>query len=620
MNPEMARYVELFLAESREHLTAAHALQDPSLPAKPHDRSRWREFMRHVHSIKGMAAAMHFPPIVTLTHAAEELAERLAAGSDPDLSRHLALVEECLACLGGMLDAIERGQDPATPLADALAGALRAGSRPLRHEPGPDLPAEAAAAPVSAALPVRHWQVELRWGAGGPAVQQTVALITELGRLARIVRASPPTLDPGRPGGRLSLVVASADPPAALQARLATLPGSDAVSIEPAPGPVMPALSSTATGGWLRVPAARFDALLECALDLKREQGRAAARLPAGADPARQHLGRAETRLRELCGALLELRLVPFESVAARLRQAVHALARELGKHVRFELSGGQVGMDRGVLEELIDPLLQALRNAVDHGVEPPEERRAAGKPPRGTLRVALAREGERLHLSVTDDGRGMCPAILRRAAVDLGVFAAEDAAQLTDEEALLLATLPRLTTRPSADHISGRGVGLDVVRTRVEALGGFVELRSRRGLGCELHLHVPVRRALIPALIVRAGPRLVAIPVEAVDHCLDTDGIECSAAGGSATVVRLSERLGLDAAHTPGPGARRLVLRGDPRSPCLLVDEVLGRREVMAQPLGAPLAALRVYTGAALLEDGSIALLLDPVACVGRG
>jgi two-component system chemotaxis sensor kinase CheA len=360
--------------------------------------------------------------------------------------------------------------------------------------------------------------------------------------------------------------------------------------------------------------------MLECALDLKREQARAVARLTPGSGAARHHLVRADVRLRELCGSLMELRLVPFESVAGRLRQAVHALARELGKQVRFELSGGQVGMDRSLLDPLLDPLLQALRNAVDHGVEPPEERRAAGKHPRATVRVALACEGERVCISVSDDGRGMCPEALRRAAVDCGVFAAEDAAELTDEEALLLATLPRLTTRPAADHVSGRGVGLDVVRARVEGLGGFVEVRSRLGEGLELRLVTPLRRALIPVLLVRAGPGLFAIPVEAVDQCLEAGIARRGTPDAEPPPVPLVERLGLGSSPASPAGGRRLVLRGEAPRADLLVDEVLGRRDVAAQPLGAPLGALRIYTGAALLDDGSIALVVDPAVSVRHG
>jgi two-component system chemotaxis sensor kinase CheA len=216
-----------------------------------------------------------------------------------------------------------------------------------------------------------------------------------------------------------------------------------------------------------------------------------------------------------------------------------------------------------------------------------------------------------------------MQPETLRRAAVRRRVLSREDAADLTDDEVLRLTTLPRFTTRRDADHISGRGVGLDVVRERVESLGGFVDIRSEPGRGCEIRMSVPLRRALIRTLLVRCADELYAVPVDAVLKSIDLEGhsSSCPADKAHVELIRLRDRLALGATRpTPPTRARALVLASVEPPTALVVDEVIGRQDLVVQPLLAPLTHLREYSGAALLEDGSIAVVLDPPSLVRGG
>jgi two-component system chemotaxis sensor kinase CheA len=213
-----------------------------------------------------------------------------------------------------------------------------------------------------------------------------------------------------------------------------------------------------------------------------------------------------------------------------------------------------------------------------------------------------------------------MQPDALRRAAVRSRVLSQEDAADLTDDEVLLLTTLPRFTTRRDADHISGRGVGLDVVRERVESIGGFLELRSEPGRGCELRMSVPLRRALIRTLLVRCAEELYAVPVDAILKSIDLNDPTLTSAADQPRVelIRLRDRLKLGSPRpTPSTRARALLLASVEPSTALVVDEVIGRKDLVVQPLLAPLTSLREYSGAALLEDGSIAVVLDPQSLV---
>ena len=608
---DMSRYLDLFLAESREHLVAVHAIR-AELEHRAVDGDLWRRFMRHAHSIKGMAASMRFTSIVTLTHATEDLAERLATTEVDDARACLPLLDESLLCLGAMLDALERGDEATNPRVEQLAKALREGfgsvataAPPLStdsHEPQP-----VSAAPGSG---VGRWVLLLRLHRdGGGSASESVAILHAVGRIARVVVPGRPSLDPktGRFLGELRLILASERSGEVLREELSRLLGRQGFTLEPVPLPLIHKPADVDPPAWIRIRADRLDALVEGLLELKHVHGRLKTALPETDDAVHDHLDLAERRRRELYGAAMEMRLVPFESVAHRLREAVHELADELGKPVSFEINGGDVQMDRSILDRLLDPLVHALKNSLDHGIETPAERSRSGKPARASLRLGLLRDGERVRICVVDDGRGMRPDLLRQAAVQRGVLRVEQADALSDEEALYLTTLPRVTTRRSADHISGRGIGLDVVRQSVESLGGFVEIRSERDRGCTLLLSVPLRRALIRTLLVRCAGQTFALPIEAVVKTIDVEGPV-----DGLQLVYLNRRLGL----TGTSGAVRrsaLVLAGSEPPAALVVDEVTGRQDLVVQPLHAPLTNLRAYSGAALLEDGSIVLVLDP-------
>jgi two-component system chemotaxis sensor kinase CheA len=289
----------------------------------------------------------------------------------------------------------------------------------------------------------------------------------------------------------------------------------------------------------------------------------------------------------------------------------VTELARDLGKPVQLAIAGGDVLLDRRVLEALVDPLQHMLRNAVDHGIEPAGERARLGKPREGRLRIEIAPSGDRVELSVEDDGRGLDAAELKRVAVARGVIDAAAAAKLPDREILMLVTLPGFTTATAVTHVSGRGVGLDVVRSAVERLGGLVQIESRPGLGTCLRLCVPASLTLLQALVVRCAGELFALPLPVVERVLGRGDLREPLASAEV-VFPLASRLGLGPRDDDIRGCS-IVLRAAGRRIGVVVDEVLGRREIVLRPLQPPLSLLRHYAGAAVLEDGSIVLALDP-------
>jgi two-component system chemotaxis sensor kinase CheA len=615
-----SRYLGLFVAEAREHLAAAQ-----ELAARPDGlRGRaepLRDLLRHAHSVKGMAATMGYRPMATLAHAVEDLLAAWRRGNSVPEDEHAALVVDGLVCLERMVASAERGapvQDAETGdilrrLTEALAPLSGSGSDP--------------ASPVAAAPPtraVRHFRIEIALSPSAPSPPVQAAMILgRLGKLGKVLKSDPPAaaLRIGRVDGRVEALLETERSAEDVERELRSADAVASFRIEPVaaapPSPACPA----APASWTRVRSDLLDAVLERVLDLTFEQERLAPPLRAASDRAGAgRLDRCRALVRALHADVVEMRLVAFETVAHRLSRAVHDLSRRLGKPVRFEIEGRDVRMDRSMLEALEDPLLHMVRNAVDHGIEAPEARAAAGKEPSGRITLAVLRRADRILVALEDDGAGIDAKALRLAALERGLIGPAEAARLGEADSLMLATLPGFSTADTLTEVSGRGVGLDAARAGIEALGGRLEIRSSPGRGAVMRITLPPSLALVQTLLVRSGGELFAVPAASVERMLTLgdDGTPPDARphGVPAEVVRLDERLDLgpDATRRGRAGSALLCPAGE-RAMVLLVDEVLGRKEVVVKPLKAPLGLLREYSGATLLEDGSVVLVLDPAA-----
>jgi two-component system chemotaxis sensor kinase CheA len=300
----------------------------------------------------------------------------------------------------------------------------------------------------------------------------------------------------------------------------------------------------------------------------------------------------------------------------------VRELARELGKKVEFTIEGREVGLDRSLLEELVDPLLHLLRNALDHGLESPAERLATGKGETGSLRLRLERRSDAVLLSLEDDGRGMDPELIRRTARVRGLLEHERLERLDESELLMLVTLPGFSTAERLSSISGRGVGMDVVRTRIENLGGRLELRSRKGRGTSILLTLPLTISVVEAFLVEAAEHPYVVPVSSVQRTLELAPDEVQYRQGQPHLVLEDQAVPLFdlatllvAGAEPGPFDRPrplLLFRSGERDVALSVDVIRSRRELVVKPLGPPLELLPEFSGATVLDQGDVALILD--------
>lgn len=332
-----------------------------------------------------------------------------------------------------------------------------------------------------------------------------------------------------------------------------------------------------------------------------------------------------DRKLNELQGGILEVRMVPLGQIFDKLSRMVRKLTRELGKQVELEVRGSEVELDKLIVEELSDPLMHLIRNSFDHAIEPPEVRSAAGKPPAGRITLAAEQKGNHVVVSVSDDGAGIDERRVREVAVERGLATAEAVAQLSRRDALNLIFLPGFSTAREVTALSGRGVGMDVVKNNIGALSGIIDLQSGPGLGTRVEITLPVTLAIIRALVVAGGGSTYAVPLNSVLEILTVEPAELrtvelrevlSLRGATLPLVRLGRFLGADRPAPPGPLFVVVVGLAQERLG-LAVDGLIGQQDIVVKPLGRALAGVRGISGATDLGNRHTVLVLDVGAII---
>ncbi|MGA7343782.1 MAG: chemotaxis protein CheA, partial [Terracidiphilus sp.] len=330
----------------------------------------------------------------------------------------------------------------------------------------------------------------------------------------------------------------------------------------------------------------------------------------------------------DLRESVMKARMQPVSNIFSKMPRIVRDVSQSLGRRVRLVMEGQETELDKSLLEAIKDPLTHAVRNSLDHGIEPPEEREAAGKDPEGTLKLRAVQEGSHVVIEVLDDGAGIAVEKVRAKAIERGVITPERAAALTERELLQLIFLPGFSTAAKVTNVSGRGVGMDVVRTNVERIGGKVEIDSRAGKGTTLRLRIPLTLAIIPALIVRSLEQSFALPQGALSELVHIPAERAATAIEwiqNAPLYRLRGRLlplvFLDGLLMPGRECKLAtdrdnfiaVLDAEGRRFGLVVDGLADPEEIVVKPLSTVLKDIGFYSGATVLGNADLALILDP-------
>jgi two-component system chemotaxis sensor kinase CheA len=628
---DLSQYAELFLAESREHLSACNQLlleweRSPANPAPVGG------LFRAVHTVKGMAATMGYGRVTDLAHRSENLLDLLRRGGRPATDELLQLLFRARDALEQAVELSVVGREDEIDVAELVAdldgaaaqlgrGGEGAGGMGARLTPVP-APAPVIETPAAAG---RLVQVTLR--AEAPIKGARALLVLKKAQAVGPVQAVTPPESAfeaddfdGRFSFRIGGAVAAAEIERAVRAagdvEHVTVGGEERRT--PGAG-ASPAAVGETKSHHIRVDLGRLDRLMDLIGELVTVRGRLNELAAYARDPAIDDVAIQVSRLsRELQAEIIQARMTPVWQVFDRFPRLVRDLARELGKEVAFRVEGKEIELDRAILDELGDPLLHLLRNAVDHGVEPLAERRRRGKKAEGEIVLTAVRERASVAISVRDDGRGIDRTrILERAKRDGVVDPHAEA--LTDDQLLRVLARPGFSTAEAVTSVSGRGVGIDVAVTRIRALGGTIEIRSEEGKGTTFVMRLPVTLAIVRALIAGVGAERYALPLTYVAETVEF-GVQAT------TIVEGREAIVLHDRVVPLVHLRRLLgVSGDAPTRCpiivlemgerrsgLVVDGMLGQQEIVVKGFDAPPGTLPVFSGATIMGDGVPALILD--------
>ncbi|MCA1826755.1 MAG: chemotaxis protein CheW [Myxococcales bacterium] len=645
------KFLPLFITEAGETLQQLGA-ELVKLEQEPEGVPVWDAIFRRLHSLKGSAATVGLKSIVEIAHEAEALVGRLkASGARPERTQIDLLLQASdvlTAQVAQVAEDLAKANRAEQTGNSALLARLADASKAVVVPEAPPTPAPVSAPPqVDPSLPRLDVFFSLSKTCQAPGARALIVQrkLKAVGTLLEM-EPSPQQLMQKKGGVRVSALLATDHPIEDVRAAFNGIPEIESVEVQVAPvatGPSLPEGPTPPPGqlrpvtetsvsedlrpeATIRVRAQALDQLLDQAAEVLHGIARlreAARKLPEAAAPAFEaEVDRLRRTARDLHGRVMNARLTPFSALSERLPRAIRDLAHRLGKEVELEVQGAEVELDRTLIDALGDPLTHLVRNAIDHGVESSAVRSAAGKPRRGKLLLTARRERDKVLVDVVDDGAGFDAGRLRDRAVGMGAISAEKAAELTDQQAFDLAFLPGLSTRPEATEVSGRGVGLDAVKSAIEALGGKLSLRSTPGKGTQFTLELPLSVSMANLLLVQVGGELYGLPMTRVVVTTEYDlsarggeGFEARSLAVMGQLVRaysLSKLFGLPSLAPPGPRPFA-VLEVDGITFALSVDRLVGQEEAVLKPLFPPLDRIKGLAGTTVLGNGRPLLVLDP-------
>jgi two-component system, chemotaxis family, sensor kinase CheA len=613
---DLAKFLDLYLTEGREHVS----LLRKGLPAAGQVATAVvNDLFRHAHSLKGMAASMGFEPTADLSHKMETLFNGWRQGEPAD-GGQLSAVIRAVDLLDSSMDAVQRdGSDAALHeeilgACEALLGGAAAGAAGEQREAGvrSAAPAQAAASAdflvrlkvaIDTACPLPAARLMVVWERVRAEVPEA-RMEPDLERVKNEGLRLASFLLPQR-GGLKELAISVRGLSDVAEVELETPP-----AVIPSKGPESQLVQS------LRVPAEDLDELRDQASELLYRLNQFEAGL--GGEERRRHrfwLESERAQVTRLFDHVLSIRLVSFDVLVERLGRTAREVSGRLGKPASFTVVGADERVDRGLLERLLDPLVHLVRNAVDHGLEQVARRRELGKPEEGSIRLGIARESESLLISVEDDGRGIDLEAIRQAAIEKGLYSTQEAAALDRVVLLDLLTRPAFTTRRDVTEVSGRGVGLDVVRSAVESLGGHLEMESEKGKGSRFTLVIPSATTLTRVLTFGWDDKVrFALPASQIRRIYPLNAFPL-VWSGSDRFLQAGEELLPVLKWRPGPVGREgaaLRILSQERDRVLLVSQLYQAERVVVMPWGHPLEMVSEWMGGALLSTGEIAYVLD--------
>ena len=675
---DMSQYLGAFLDETDDNL---HRLDDMLLALEKNmtDIDVINEIFRSAHTLKGMAGTMGFTQMMGLTHAMEDRLDEARKGTLPLTEADMNLLFTGLDNLQAMADSIRGGGNDAHIDVSEMVAQLRHKAPMPADGNAPAAAQEAAPAGGDSGVSAQdaEWVKKAHdEGANAYSVHVTLSqscllkaaraymVVNRLEELGEIARSEPSTealeheefdfdftvyVATPAPAEEVKAAiekigdvqtadveeVKTAEAPAAAPAQEAAPAPAQAESpaaSSPAPAQAAPAPAQAAapakkegakkSSQTVRVDIGRLDKLMNLVGELVISRARIE-RLVQEArlrqfDETLSQLGRISGDIQEL---VTKLRMVPVSFTFDRFPRLIRDLCKTLNKNVELVLEGEDTELDRTVIDEIGDPMVHLIRNSMDHGIEHPDERKALGKPEKGILKIAAYQEGSGVVIEVSDDGAGIDPDKVKKKAIERGIITEDRAAIMSDEEAQQLVLLPGFSMAKQVTDLSGRGVGMDAVKTKVEALGGQFDLTSKKNEGTHVYIRLPLTLAIVLSLLIKVGDETYAISLENVEETIMVRKEDVKTVHGEPTTLLrgevlslnvLGDILGSDSIEHDKDEYPVVVVKIGKNKIGFIVSQLIGQQEIVIKSLGRFLSKIDGITGGTILGDGNVALILD--------
>ena len=670
------QYMGMFLEESREHLQTLNSCL-LELEHSPEDPDVLNEIFRSAHTIKGMSATMGFTEIAELTHEMENVLDLLRKNQ---LKANEDIVDTIFKCVDTLEQMVENISSESannidvTELVAKLVAIAKGESIPTAPPQEETKEKEPVVSEVVVELNDTETTIIKKAMESGLQVfdikvslspncllksARVYMVMNALDEIGDVLKSIPSSEDLEQENFESSfeLIVATATEQTRVQQLLSSiseitevivesleLPKAEAVvtednkkmqeassakrSQEKTKAPIAPSSSGSIekklkSGQSVRVDIEKLDSLLNLVGELvinktRLEQIGITHRLTELVETIEQ-MDRVTTDLQSV---VMKVRMVPVGQVFNRFPRMVRDLSRELNKEINLTIEGEETELDRTVIDEIGDPLVHLIRNSLDHGIEHPDERLAKGKEPTGEVRLIARHEGNNVIIMVEDDGKGINPEIIKSKAVEKDLITQEDADKMDDNEAVRLVFLAGFSTADVITDVSGRGVGMDVVKNKIESLGGLIDVETKLDEGSKFKIRLPLTLAIIQALLVKVQEEIYAIPLGSIDSTINitTDNIKTIQnrevillRGQIIPIIRLNDVLQVPKVEENNNKDLFVVVvhMGDQKAG-IIVDNLIGQQEIVIKTLGKLLAGIKVIAGATILGNGQVALILD--------
>ena len=680
---DVSQYLEIFIDETKEHVQNLNS-QILELEQDPENSDVINEIFRAAHSLKGMAGTMGFKRMQTLTHDMENVFSEVRNGSIKVNANIIDVVFQCLDALEEYLSNIQESADEGTndnePIIKELNNILKGGGAPA---PAAETKKEEKKADAPAGEDGRKWLlinlnssqsnviVEAKkqgMNVYGITVKVQESCILKAARaflvfkaleeLGEVIVSNPSAQDIEDEHFELDFsvviiteksvdeVIAAAanvseiesvlgapiedsalhpDTPVETKQTTAAVQVKEAENAQPEKkAGEKKAAGKPIVNRTVRVDIEKLDVLMNLVSELiiaKNSLVSASGVESRGHSAFNEHIEYLESVTTNLHESVMKVRMVPIESVVTKFPRMIRDLSKKLDKKMELYMSGEETELDRTVVDEIGDPLMHLLRNSADHGLESTEERIKRGKNPTGSIFLDAYQDGNNVVIEVRDDGNGINVEAVKNKAIERGTITAEQGEQMSDKEIIDLLFLPSFSTAKTVSDVSGRGVGLDVVKSKIEALSGEIEVKSKLGEGSSWIIRLPLTLAIIQALMVDVGGEKYAISLGNIQTIEDIHPSEIKSVqskevinlrGTVIPLIRLNEVLDIESKKSPEDNLVVVIVKKGDKLAGLVIDELLGQLEIVIKSLGKYINKCKIISGATILGDGEIALILD--------